>query len=544
MPKFFEQLLAVWKKLEANQKLIISLALVALVIAFVVIGYTATRPDFKLLVRDLRPAQAAEIAAYLDSNHVAYQVIDNESAVMVPSKDLYRLRNELAEREMLGDGSHGFELLAQGHMWDSTFAEHKNYDRAVQGELERSFREINGVQSARVIIDRPAASPFLDDDGGRPKASIKVNMKPGVRLTQPQISGIIHLTSGAVVGMTPDRVQVMDGGGLLTQSTQDSGAMMAQTSMDAEIARESYLTRRAQDLLDSIVGPGRSSVKVAVKLDFTKRTEASTEPRGSLVVKENITTSDEKTPVFGIGGVAGTAPNVEGESSTASNKDMSSKTSEETKNEYKVGQKTVTQEDEIGRIKGMTVSILLDYKITKVTKTDDKGVTTTEDKREKYSDQEVEQFKKLVLSAIGFDTARGIQSQTINDDAVVAKLFSVEAQSMDMHHDEPEAVAQATMLPSWIQSDLKNIIGYGAAGLVALIMLFIARGQLKKSQKAWSDAQEKERAAQEERDRRSARESADPGNKTKRQELKEVVRKKVQENPAAAAQILRKWINE
>ena len=44
------------------------------------------------------------------------------------------------------------------------------------------------------------------------------------------------------------------------------------------MAREAYLTRKAQDLLDIIVGPGESIVKVAVKLDFTKRTEASTDP--------------------------------------------------------------------------------------------------------------------------------------------------------------------------------------------------------------------------------------------------------------------------
>jgi flagellar M-ring protein FliF len=279
MSKFWNQLVSVWAKLEIAQKATIVLAGTGCLALLIALVFSASRPDYRLLAKGLSRSQVAEIVSYLEANHVPYSVIDNESAIMIPSASLYKVRNELAQQDMLGDGAKGFEILGKSSsMWESTFSEHKTYDRAVSGELERSFRELNGVRSARVLIDRPQPSPFIGDDSAKPKASVKLDMKPGMRLTDRQIAGIIHLTAGAVAGLSTDRVEIMDGSGLLTPKAADSGAGLAQTTLEAEVARETYLTRKAQEQLDAVLGPNRSQVRVSVKLDFTKRTEASSDP--------------------------------------------------------------------------------------------------------------------------------------------------------------------------------------------------------------------------------------------------------------------------
>jgi flagellar M-ring protein FliF len=543
MNSLLKQIATVWSKLEIAQKVTIALVLIAFAALAVVIGYTSTRPDYKLLARDLTPAQTAEIAAYLDSAHVPYQVIDHETAVMVPSANLYKLRNDLAERQVLGDGSHGFELLDQSHLWDSTFSEHKNYDRAVQGELERSFREIPGVKSARVIIDRPAPSPFLGDEEGKPRASIKLDMKTGSRLTSRQITGVVHLTSGAITNLSPERVQVMDGGGLLTVSGQDTGAMAAQTSLDAEIARETYLTRKAQDLLDATLGPGRSQVKVAVKLDFTKRTESSSNPDLSKPLRESSTTTDERTPVVGSGGVAGTASNVEGENRTSLSETIATKTTEDVKTENFIGKKTITEEDEVGRIKGMTVSILLDYNTVTVPKLDEKGQPTKESttERKEFTEAEKKRFEALVLAAIGFDAAKGIQ--LVKEPAnVVGQRFTVTTQSIALWQPPSEEVVVASVNPLG-STALKDYIGYGVAGLFAIIVLVVARGQLKRSHRAWQEAEERAREDEAAGRTREPREDEELAQR-RRADMKETIKRKIQENPASAAVIIRKWINE
>ena len=552
MSKIWQQLRAIWGRLEVSQRATIVFVLLAAVAAAVGLSYAASRPDYRMLVSDLGKGQVAEIVAYLDSNQVKYQLADHDSTILVPSKDLYRLRNELAERELLSDGSKGFEILSKSNMWDSTFTEHKTYDRAVAGELERSFRELSGVRSARVLIDRPQPSPFIGDDSAKPKASIKLDMAGGKRLTDRQVAGVLRLTAGAIAGLQPERVEIMDNHGLLTPAAADSSAMMAQTTLEAESARDTYLTRKAQEQLDATLGPGRSMVKVSTKLDFTKRSTASSDPGKSVLLKENSTTTDEKTPIAPAGGVAGTQPNVEGAPAAgAGQAQIGSKTSEETRNEYVVGKNTVTQEDEVGRITGMSVSILLDFKSTQVPKKDDKGQPTKEmeEQRLEYTDVEKQRYRDLVLNAIGYNAAKGLQLKMETVEKVEPR-FSATVQSMEMYREPSTVVAQAGVTIPGLPGGIADWIGYGLSALVAIVLLMVARGQLKRSHQSWVMTEAK--AAQAEVDRKAKIKpeakvedtSAEEENRARRMELKDQIKKRVMEDPTSAAQIVRRWLYE
>jgi flagellar M-ring protein FliF len=556
MSKFWQQLMNIWSRLEIAQKATIVLAGLGFLALIGTLAYTATRPDYRLLAKGLSKAQVAEIAAYLDANHIAYTVADNESAVMIPSQYLYKVRNELAQQDKLGDGSRGFELLGKSSsMWESTFSEHKTYDRAVSGELERSFRELPGVRGARVLIDRPQPSPFSSDDDAKPKASIKLDMAVGQRLSERQIAGVIHLTAGAIAGLSPDRVEIMDSTGLLTPKGADSTAMFAQTTLEAEAARERYLTRKAQDQLDTVLGPGRSQVQVSVKLDFTKRTESSSDPGKRELLEEKTSSNDEKNETSNPGGVAGTAPNVEGESRTTKSEPLrGSKTREETENKYVVGKKTITQEDEVGRIKGMNVAILLPFKQVSKPKLDDQGKPTKEMEttNEEYAQAEKDRFKELVLNAIGFNAAKDITAKSEAGQNLDAR-FTSSVQSMDLYR-APETVAAASLALPLTSVPWVDAAGYGIAGIVALTFIFVARGQLKRSHLAWKEAEERARALvdaervknapPEEVVEDQAEDRERQALKIRRTELREQIKKKILEDPNAASQIVRKWMYE
>jgi flagellar M-ring protein FliF len=555
MSKFWQQLMNIWSRLEIAQKATIVLAGLGFLILVGTLSITASQPDYRLLAKGLSKSQVAEIVANLESNHIPYQVADNESAVMVPSQYLYKTRNELAQQDLLGDGSRGFEILGKSSsMWESTFSEHKTYDRAVGGELERSFRELPGVRSARVLIDRPQPSPFAGDEEAKPKASIKLDMTPGMRLSERQIAGVIHLTAGAIAGLSPDRVEVMDSSGLLTPKAGDSTAMLAQTTLEAETARERYLTRKAQEQLDTVLGPGRSQVQVSVKLDFTKRTESSSDPGKRELLEEHTNSSDEKNETANAGGVAGTAPNAEGEARPAASEPLrGSKTREEANNKYVVGKKTFTQEDEVGRIKGMNVSILLPFRQIQKPKLDDNGKPTKEMETvsEEYPQTEKDRFKELVLNTIGFNSAKDIAAKLENA-ANLDNRFTSSVQSMELYKSpETEVTVAAISLPltsiPWFDA-----AGYGVAGLVALAILFVARGQLKRSHMAWKEAEERARQAMDAEQKKNAPPAPEETEedrervvlKQRRNGLRDQIKKKIIEDPAAAAQIVRKWLYE
>ncbi|MDW8372872.1 MAG: flagellar basal-body MS-ring/collar protein FliF [Planctomycetota bacterium] len=548
MSKFWQQLLQVWSRLETAQRATIVLASLAALVGLALLAYHATRPSYQLLAKDLTRARTAEIVAYLEQQGVPYRVVDRETAVLVPSQHIYRLRNELAQQDLLGDGGKGFELLDKSSFMMSTFQEHRSYDRAVAGELERSFRELPGVRSARVIIDRPQPSPFIGDDSAKPRASIKLDLVPGVRLTERQIAGIIALTAGAVAGLDHERVEVMDNSGLLTPKSADSAAGLASTTLEAEAARDAYLTRKAQEQLDAVLGPGRGRVKVSVKLDFAKRSESSVDPTKSLALTERTLTTDKKSPVQSIGGVAGTAPNVENEGRAAPPApQLASETSEETQTSYFVGQRKVTVEDEVGRIRGMTVSILLPYKTEEVEELDAAGKPTGRktQRRVPYTAEEQKRFESLVLNAIGFEAARDIVAK-IEGVQNLSGRFSSTVQSMDLYEPPPEPAAQA-MLPLPLGGEW---LGYGLVAAVALGLLLVAHLQLRRSHRAWKEAEERARKAREaeEAAKRPKEEPPSPEEelqrqvRSRRQELKDSIKRAIMEDPNAAAAIVRRWL--
>lgn len=542
MGTFLQQVRTIWSKLELPQKASLILIAAAFVLVAVVLGYGATRPAYRVLASDLDRARTAEIAAYLDGQGVPYEIGDRESTVLVPADQLYSLRTDLAEQELLGDGSVGFELLSETSMGASSFNEQKNYDRAVAGELQRSFQEIPSVASARVIINRPPPSPFLDDER-RPSAAVKLQMAAGRRISDRQLAGVIHLVSGAVEGLAPDAVQVMDGQGLLSRGDEDPAAMAASDTMEAEQAKEQHLTRKAQELLDRALGPGRSMVSVAVDLDFTKRSQASSTPTESKVLRQTTTTTDEATPVPVSGGIAGTANNVEGETTTRTTTETATKIDETDTREYVVGKATKSVEEEVGRVSGMTVSILLDAKERRTVPGEGDEDAAPREEIVEYTEEEQQRFATLVLDAIGYKTALGAQ-QELAPDAPVADRFSYSVQSVPFARDEAAAAKPAPGIAGFALEDLVGYLRYGVAALVALVLLFVARGQIKKGRAAWE--QERERREREERERARAHEGEGESSEAfqvEREGLRERVIEDVQRDPKAAAEVMRGWIN-
>ena len=555
MAKLWQQVSSIWARLEVAQRATIVLALIGTVVVAGVLFYAASQPSYRVLASGLTKAQVAEIVAHLGQGNVKYELADHDSSILVPSSDLYRLRNELSQRELLSDGSKGFELLDKSGMFESSYREHRTYDRAVAGELERSFKEITGVASARVLIDRPQPSPFVDDVSDKPKASVKLHLNGVARLSDRQVAGIIHLTAGAVAGLSPERVEVMDDHGRLTPDAPDSQAAHASTALEAEIAREAHLTRKAQEQLDTVLGPGRSRVKVSVRLDFTKRAESSTDPTISKALEENTQTSDEKTPFPATGGVAGTASNVEGEARpVAQPPAIGSKTSEQTQTRFVVGKKTVTKEDEIGRTTGMNVSILLDAQMVKEPEKDKDGKPTGKviEKQVEYSDVERKRFQELVLNAIGFNAAKEIAAR-LEPGADIAARFTSTVQSMAFYQQPAEVVEAGVLGVDWEKENVRWWLGFALSGFIGVIALWIAWSQISNSHRAVLAAELRSRQAAEEEAKRNAPPPPPPESpeeemarqlRGRRDLLKENVRKRISENPAIAAAILRSWLAE
>lgn len=213
-----------------------------------------------------------------------------------------------------------------------------------------------------------------------------------------------------------------------------------------------------------------------------------------------------------------------------------------------------TVEEQVGRIRGMTVSIVIDQQRRRQAILGDDGEPTGEyeESFEDYTAAQKEMFRQAVLDAIGFAAARGSQL-SIDPDANVDDRFSVSLATVQpVSSDDPPTPAMAGFLGSnWDEAQLRQWGSWILAAVVALGLLLIARGQLKRANagieaeaRRRREEEEAQRAAEEEKRRRALMSAGDDDSQQRRDEMRGSLVQQVANDPDAAAQVVRAWLHE
>ena len=114
----------------------------------------------------------------LKEGSTEYRLSNNGTTVSVPEDKVAELRLELAAAGVPKSGRIGFEIFDKTNFGMTDFAEHINYRRAVEGELERSVMAIAEVEQARVHITFPKESVFSEAQQPA-KASVLIKIRAG-----------------------------------------------------------------------------------------------------------------------------------------------------------------------------------------------------------------------------------------------------------------------------------------------------------------------------------------------------------------------------
>src|SRR5580692_9230604 len=148
-------------------------------------------PDYKPLYKDLDPADAQSLATQLDSQNIPHQISADGKIVSVPADKIDAARMMTATQGQPHSGRMGFELFDKMSWGQTEFDEKVAYQRALEGELERTIGTLNNVKSARVHLVMPRDSVFLDRSQPA-KASVALRLKRG-GLSQDQTNAITRL---------------------------------------------------------------------------------------------------------------------------------------------------------------------------------------------------------------------------------------------------------------------------------------------------------------------------------------------------------------
>jgi flagellar M-ring protein FliF len=366
-----------WANLTPSQRMMIIGTAAAVVVVIAVGAIIASRAGYSTLYSGLSPEEAGMIVQELDSKNIPYRLSGGGSSIQVPSSQVYLARIGLASEGFPRSGTVGFEIF-DGNLFGMTdFLQKVNYRRALEGELAKTISQMQEVDGVRVHIVIPER-PLFKEDEQPATASVVLKANPARSLTHRQIEGIAYLVASSVEGLDPNRVTILDSRGTMMSRgfPDDSGDPGNQLELAQSV--ETYLESKAQTLLDEVLGPGRSVVRVSAVLNF-RRIESSTE------------TYDPETAV------------VRSEERIETTAGESGDRSETSVTNFEMGRTVESIANEVGNIERLSVAVMVDGKYEEAT--DQYGEVTKNFVQRPAS--ELQTLAGIVRSAVGVDDSRG-----------------------------------------------------------------------------------------------------------------------------------------
>ena len=308
-----EQLRRLFLSLDNKQRLTILVVVIAAVASITWFSKWQHEQGFRPLFTSLAPEDAGAMLQRLKEKGVDYRVSEGGTSILVPEDKLAELRLEMASLGLPKTGRIGFEIFDKTNFSATDFAEHVNYRRAIEGELERSVMALAEVEQARVHVTFPKESVFIDAREAA-KASVLVKLRPGAELSQQNVAAITHLVASAVEGLSPEAVSVVDmRGNLLNRSrkalTDDGGSTAA--ALEYQQAIEKDLTAKINNTLEPLLGSGKFRSGVFVDCDMTsgEQSDETFDPAKSVMTSSQRTEELPGSNSLGAG-IPGTASNL------------------------------------------------------------------------------------------------------------------------------------------------------------------------------------------------------------------------------------------
>ncbi len=390
------------------------LTLLALGIAAIpVLMLMGREPDMTVLFSNLEDGDVQAIAGRLEAQQVPFTMVGNGNTIMVPNERVHELRIQMAGEGLPEASGVGFEIFDRTNLGVGEFAQKVNFRRALQGELARTISQMPGVQRARVHLVMPERRLFSNDREPS-RAAVVVTSKRGGTLSESQVQGVVHLVASSVEGLDPAQVTVVDSRGqVLSKPEQEGQVELSGSQLEMQRSLESDFEHRVQTMLDQVLGPDKSVVRVSAALDFrqVEVTEEQFDP-DTQVVRSEQRSQEKVSGTDGPGGVPGTRSNVPNEDPAegSGNGNKEAKRKSETVN-YEMNRKVSKVIEPSGTIQRLSVAVLVDGSYKDVVN-EETGETISQ-----YVPRSEEEMSKLVASiknAVGFSADRGDQIEVVN----------------------------------------------------------------------------------------------------------------------------------
>ncbi|WP_085523981.1 flagellar basal-body MS-ring/collar protein FliF [Tuberibacillus sp. Marseille-P3662] len=335
-----------WEGMTKKKRISIVAAISAFILILFIVIAVSSYTTFVPLYKELSPSEAGQIKENLQSKGISYKVTDGGTTIKVPESNVNDLKVDLAAEGIPKSGSIDYSFFGENAGFGMTDKQFDVTERAaVQNELSSLVSNIDGVQSADVMINLPKKSVWVSDEKQKAaSASIVLNLEGGTQLDQAKVNGLFRLVSKSVPNLPEDNIVIMDQFfNYYDKKKQQSTSTFSTYQQNQEVKQgiEQNIRRRVQQMLGTMMGRDKVLVNVSTDIDFTKekQTQELVEPVDKEAMKGLQVSAESVTETYTGTGAAG---QVTGEESNIPSNQ--SATTEDDDGSYKHVEKRINNE--------------------------------------------------------------------------------------------------------------------------------------------------------------------------------------------------------
>lgn len=412
---------------QIGNKLMLMAGVAAIIALMTVFWLWSQQPDYRVLYSNYSDKDGGAIVAALEKMNIPYKFSDSGNAILVPAAQVHQARLKLASDGLPKGGNIGFELLENQKFGVSQFVEQVNFQRALEGELERSIQAIGAVEVARIHLAIPKASVFVRDQQ-KPTASVLLNLRAGRNLDAQQVGAIVHLVASSVPDLPASNVTVVDqNGNLLSDTSKKMGANnLDPTQLKYIDEIQQGIAKRIESIISPIVGAKNVRAEASAEIDFSSLEQAAEtykpnqKPDDAVVrsMQNNESTSNNgSNEASGVPGALSNQPPANATAPINSDADANTVAAgnaaiapvfnqRNTTTNYEVDKTVKYVQQAMGGIKRLNVAVV----VNNMPVTDKAGKVTYRP----LTAAEKQQINDLAMQAMGFNKERGDSLTVVN----------------------------------------------------------------------------------------------------------------------------------
>ena len=345
--------------LTLRRKISLSLTIAVIIITTTLLCWWVLSPSYAVLFTQLDEQDAQHILSQLEQDNISYQLRHGGSDILIDKELIAKTRLKIMGSGMPLAGNVGFELFDKNDFGMTDFSQKINYQRALQGELERTIASFDEIRQARVHLVLPENHLFAEENN-QPSAAITLHLKHP--LSPKQVQSIQQLVSASVAHLRVKKVVVVDqNGNTLSPNEEDN----TYNQLSTKKTIEHYLNNKVSQILYKIFNNQQVMVKIDVAINYDELKRELIKPQ-----TEGIVTHEKKTEHAT-------------KDKTAKNKDQKDISLEKS---YQFGSEKELFTRARGTIEHLSISVVLP---------------------QNTNPKMIAQIKRLVQNAIGFNEQRG-----------------------------------------------------------------------------------------------------------------------------------------